>query len=174
MRGRGRRVPGAAAGKLERVTHDAAGSRADGDEARAILALATPFRAWVEARRPGGSIWISDLIEHSSASIQEMMWGRYGEYLVAPASAVALMPDDLSPVDAAPLMCAGLTTFNALRNSGARPGDVVAVLGLGGLGHLGVQYASKMGFHTVGIARGGRSMTSLTTDRGLRSTERVS
>src|SRR5262249_34725593 len=61
---------------------------------------------------------------------------------------------DLPPSDAAPLMCAGLTTFNALRNSGARPGDVVAVLGLGGLGHLGVQYAAKMGFHTVGIARG--------------------
>ncbi len=80
--------------------------------------------------------------------------GGYGEYLVAPASAVALMPDDLPPVEAAPLMCAGLTTFNALRNSGARAGDVVAVLGLGGLGHLGVQYAAKMGFRTVGIARG--------------------
>ncbi len=80
--------------------------------------------------------------------------GGYGEYLVAPASAVALMPANLSPVEAAPLMCAGLTTFNALRNSGARPGDVVAVLGLGGLGHLGVQYAARMGFHTVGIARG--------------------
>jgi D-arabinose 1-dehydrogenase-like Zn-dependent alcohol dehydrogenase len=80
--------------------------------------------------------------------------GGYAEYLVAPASAVALMPAELPPVDAAPLMCAGVTTFNALRNSGARPGDVVAVLGLGGLGHLGVQYAAKMGFHTVGIARG--------------------
>ena len=80
--------------------------------------------------------------------------GGYGEYLVAPASAVALMPEDLSPVEAAPLMCAGLTTFNALRNSGARPGDVAAILGLGGLGHLGVQYSAKMGFHTVGIARG--------------------
>jgi D-arabinose 1-dehydrogenase-like Zn-dependent alcohol dehydrogenase len=80
--------------------------------------------------------------------------GGYGEYMVAPASAVALMPADLPFVEAAPLMCAGLTTFNALRNSGARPGDVVAVLGLGGLGHLGVQYAAKMGFHTVGIARG--------------------
>src|SRR5262245_11778859 len=80
--------------------------------------------------------------------------GGYGEYVVAPASAVARFPDELSPADAAPLMCAGLTTFNALRNSGARSGDVVAVLGLGGLGHLGVQYAAKMGFHTVGIARG--------------------
>ena len=80
--------------------------------------------------------------------------GGYGEYMIAPASAVALMPDELPPVEAAPLMCAGLTTFNALRNSAARPGDVVAVLGLGGLGHLGVQYAAKMGFRTVGIARG--------------------
>jgi D-arabinose 1-dehydrogenase-like Zn-dependent alcohol dehydrogenase len=74
--------------------------------------------------------------------------------MVAPASAVARMPAGLAPVEAAPLMCAGITTFNALRNSGARPGDVAAVLGLGGLGHLGVQYAVKMGFHTVAIARG--------------------
>jgi D-arabinose 1-dehydrogenase-like Zn-dependent alcohol dehydrogenase len=80
--------------------------------------------------------------------------GGYAEYMIAPVSAVARMPAELPPVEAAPLMCAGLTTFNALRNSGARPGDVVAVLGLGGLGHLGVQYAAKMGFHTVGIARG--------------------
>ena len=80
--------------------------------------------------------------------------GGYAEYLIAPASAVARMPAELPPVEAAPLMCAGITTFNALRNSDARPGDVVAVLGLGGLGHLGVQYAARMGFHTVGIARG--------------------
>jgi D-arabinose 1-dehydrogenase-like Zn-dependent alcohol dehydrogenase len=80
--------------------------------------------------------------------------GGYAEYMLAPAIAVASMPDNLPPADAAPLMCAGITTFNALRNSGARPGDVVAVLGLGGLGHLGVQYAARMGFKTVGIARG--------------------
>jgi D-arabinose 1-dehydrogenase-like Zn-dependent alcohol dehydrogenase len=80
--------------------------------------------------------------------------GGYAEYMIAPASAVARLPAKLHPVEAAPLLCAGITTFNALRNSGARPGDVVAVLGLGGLGHLGVQYAAKMGFHTVGIARG--------------------
>jgi D-arabinose 1-dehydrogenase-like Zn-dependent alcohol dehydrogenase len=80
--------------------------------------------------------------------------GGYAEYMIAPASAVARMPAELAPVDAGPLMCAGITTFNALRNSGARPGDIVAVLGLGGLGHLGVQYAVKMGFHAVGIARG--------------------
>jgi D-arabinose 1-dehydrogenase-like Zn-dependent alcohol dehydrogenase len=80
--------------------------------------------------------------------------GGYAEYMIAPASAVARMPADLPAVDAAPLLCAGITTFNALRNSGARPGDVVAVLGLGGLGHLALQYATRMGFHTVGIARG--------------------
>src|ERR1051325_7519219 len=80
--------------------------------------------------------------------------GGYAEYLVAPAEALALVPDELSSIDGAPLMCAGVTTFNALRNSGARGGDVVAVLGIGGLGHLGVQFAAKMGFNTVAIARG--------------------
>ena len=80
--------------------------------------------------------------------------GGYADYMVAPALALAAVPDGLSAEEAGPLMCAGLTTFNALRNSGARPGDLVAVLGLGGLGHLGVQFASKMGFKTVAIARG--------------------
>ena len=80
--------------------------------------------------------------------------GGYAEYMLVPASAVASVPESLSAVEGAPLMCAGLTTFNALRNSGAQAGDVVAVLGLGGLGHLGVQYASKMGFKVISIARG--------------------
>src|SRR5207253_2256922 len=80
--------------------------------------------------------------------------GGYAEYMVAPAQALALVPDELSAIDGAPLMCAGVTTFNALRNSGARGGDVVAVLGIGGLGHLGVQFSTKMGFTTVAIARG--------------------
>jgi D-arabinose 1-dehydrogenase-like Zn-dependent alcohol dehydrogenase len=80
--------------------------------------------------------------------------GGYAEYMVAPQEVLVRMPDDLSDVDAAPLLCAGLTTFNALRNSGARAGDVVAILGIGGLGHLGVQFARKMGFITVAIARG--------------------
>src|SRR3954471_24554159 len=80
--------------------------------------------------------------------------GGYAEYMVAPYTALALVPAELPAADAAPLMCAGVTTYNALRNAGARPGDLVAVLGLGGLGHLGVQYAAKMGFRTVGIARG--------------------
>lgn len=74
--------------------------------------------------------------------------------MVAPIEALARIPDDLSNMEAAPLLCAGITTFNSLRNSGARPGDVVAVLGVGGLGHLGVQFAAKMGFSTVAIARG--------------------
>lgn len=80
--------------------------------------------------------------------------GGYAEYMTTPAVSLAAMPEELSAVESAPLMCAGLTTFNALRNSAARPGDVVAILGIGGLGHLGVQYAAKMGFRTVAIARG--------------------
>ncbi|MGB8340368.1 MAG: alcohol dehydrogenase [Chthoniobacterales bacterium] len=80
--------------------------------------------------------------------------GGYAEYMTAPAKALALMPAELSAVETAPLMCAGVTTFNALRNSVARAGDVVAVLGIGGLGHLGVQYAARMGFRTIAIARG--------------------
>jgi propanol-preferring alcohol dehydrogenase len=80
--------------------------------------------------------------------------GGYAEYMIAPAGTLALIPEELSATDAGPLMCAGVTTFNALRNSGGRPGDVVAVLGIGGLGHLGIQFAAKMGFRTVAIARG--------------------
>jgi D-arabinose 1-dehydrogenase-like Zn-dependent alcohol dehydrogenase len=80
--------------------------------------------------------------------------GGYADYVIAPANALALIPDDLNDVDAAPLLCAGITTFNSLRNSGARPGDTVAILGIGGLGHLAVQYAAKSGYRTVAIARG--------------------
>jgi D-arabinose 1-dehydrogenase-like Zn-dependent alcohol dehydrogenase len=80
--------------------------------------------------------------------------GGYAEAMVAPADALALIPDELSAVEAAPLLCAGVTTFHALRARGARPGDLVAILGIGGLGHLGVQFAAKMGFRTVAIARG--------------------
>jgi D-arabinose 1-dehydrogenase-like Zn-dependent alcohol dehydrogenase len=81
--------------------------------------------------------------------------GGYQEYMIANAEAVAAMPDDLPADEAAPLMCAGITVFNALRNSGARAGDLVAVQGIGGLGHLGIQYARKMGFRTIAIGRGG-------------------
>ncbi len=80
--------------------------------------------------------------------------GGYAEYIVVPAEAVAAIPDDLAAADAAPLLCAGITVFNALRNSGARAGDLVAVQGIGGLGHLGVQYARQMGFRTFAIGRG--------------------
>ncbi len=80
--------------------------------------------------------------------------GGYADYMIAPATALAVVPTGLPAADGAPLMCAGVTTFNALRNSGAVPGDLVAILGVGGLGHLGVQYAAKMGFRTVAIARG--------------------
>lgn len=80
--------------------------------------------------------------------------GGYADYVVAPANALALVPAELNDVDAAPLLCAGITTYNTLRNSGARPGDTVAILGIGGLGHLAVQYAAKSGYRTVAIARG--------------------
>src|SRR5262245_4530881 len=80
--------------------------------------------------------------------------GGYAEYMIAHPGTLALIPEKLNAAEAAPLMCAGVTTFNSLRNAGARPGDVVAVLGVGGLGHLGVQYAAKSGFNTVAIARG--------------------
>jgi propanol-preferring alcohol dehydrogenase len=80
--------------------------------------------------------------------------GGYADYVLVNAHALALIPDDLADIDAAPLMCAGITTYNALRQSGAHGGDLVAILGLGGLGHLGVQFAAKLGFRTVAIARG--------------------
>ncbi len=79
--------------------------------------------------------------------------GGYAEYMIAPAEAVASIPDDLPADLAAPLLCAGITTFNSLRNAGGRPGDLVAVQGIGGLGHLGIQYAQRMGFRTVAIGR---------------------
>ena len=80
--------------------------------------------------------------------------GGYADYVLAPASALAFLPDGLADTDAGPLLCAGVTTFNSLRNSGARTGDTVAIVGLGGLGHLAVQYAAKGGYRTVAVARG--------------------
>jgi propanol-preferring alcohol dehydrogenase len=80
--------------------------------------------------------------------------GGYAEYVVVPREAVARIPEELDAVNAGPLLCAGITTFNALRNSGARPGDTVGVQGIGGLGHLAIQFASKMGFRTVAISSG--------------------
>lgn len=80
--------------------------------------------------------------------------GGYAEYMIAPAEALAAIPNELPAEEAGPFMCAGVTVFNALRNSGARAGEVVAVQGIGGLGHLGLQYASRMGFETVALGRG--------------------
>lgn len=94
--------------------------------------------------------------------------GGYAEYMVVPQEGLALVPEELSSVDAAPLLCAGITCFNALRNSGAKPGDVVAVQGIGGLGHLGIQYAKKAGFKTVAIS-GGSSKRALAEELGAES-----
>ncbi len=80
--------------------------------------------------------------------------GGYAEYAVFPENVCALVPTNISPSEAAPLLCAGVTTFNALRHAGVMGGDLVVILGIGGLGHLAVQFASKMGFHTAAIARG--------------------
>ncbi len=93
--------------------------------------------------------------------------GGYADYMLASAQALARLPDELSFTDAGPLLCAGITVFNSLRNSGARGGDLVAILGIGGLGHLGVQYAAKMGFNTVAIARG-RDKEALARQLGAR------
>ena len=83
--------------------------------------------------------------------------GGYQEYMLAPVEALVAIPDTLSDVDAAPLLCAGITTFNALRHSGALPGDLVAVQGIGGLGHLGIQFANKFGYKVAAIGRGGEN-----------------
>lgn len=96
-----------------------------------------------------------DHVACQNASIPGLTYdGGYAEYVVAPAEALAAIPDSLASAEAAPLLCAGITTFNSLRNTGARPPDTVAILGMGGLGHLGIQFAAKMGFNTVAIARG--------------------
>lgn len=131
-----------------------------------IDAIGAAIEGWTQGTRVGvgwhgGYCGRCDACRHGD--FFACVWGRvtgitydggYAEYMIAHASALARIPDDLSPVEAGPLVCAGVTTFNALRNSGARPNDLVAVLGLGGLGHLGVQFAVKMGFNTVAIARG--------------------
>ncbi|HEX2973281.1 MAG TPA: alcohol dehydrogenase [Tepidisphaeraceae bacterium] len=89
--------------------------------------------------------------------------GGYAECMISPAEAVAAMPDELPADEAAPLMCAGITVFNSLRHSGATAGNLVAVQGVGGLGHLGIQYAHQMGFYTVALARGTSKQPLATT-----------
>jgi len=96
-----------------------------------------------------------DLVNCHNAGITGFTYdGGYSEYMVAPAQTLAAIPDGLSAEEAAPLMCAGITTFNALRHAGASPGDVVAIQAIGGLGHLAIQYASKFGYRAVAISRG--------------------
>jgi D-arabinose 1-dehydrogenase-like Zn-dependent alcohol dehydrogenase len=104
---------------------------------------------WCEPCRRG------DFIDCQNMGIPGVTFdGGYADYILVKANALAAIPDDLADVDAAPLLCAGITTYNALRHSGARGGDLVAVLGVGGLGHLGIQFAAKLGFRTAAIARG--------------------
>jgi D-arabinose 1-dehydrogenase-like Zn-dependent alcohol dehydrogenase len=96
-----------------------------------------------------------DLIDCQNIRIPGLNYdGGYADFMVTPANGLVRIPDDLASEDAAPLLCAGVTTFQSLRESGARAGDTVAILGLGGLGHLGVQFARQMGYRTVAIARG--------------------
>jgi D-arabinose 1-dehydrogenase-like Zn-dependent alcohol dehydrogenase len=96
-----------------------------------------------------------DFVTCRSGSITGITYdGGYADYMSAPVEALVAIPADLNAVDAAPLLCAGITTFNSLRNSGARAGDLVVILGIGGLGHLAVQYAARMGFRCVAVARG--------------------
>ena len=96
-----------------------------------------------------------DFINCQNAQITGISYdGGYAEYMLVPQEALARVPDQLNAAEAAPLLCAGITTFNALRHSVAKPGDLVAVQGLGGLGHLGIQFANRFGFRTVAVSRG--------------------
>lgn len=96
-----------------------------------------------------------DFINCRNAKVTGLSFdGGYAEYMVAPQEALALVPDDFESADAAPLLCAGITTYNGLRHSGALPGDVVAIQGIGGLGHLALQFSHRMGFRTVALSYG--------------------
>jgi D-arabinose 1-dehydrogenase-like Zn-dependent alcohol dehydrogenase len=131
-----------------------------------VAALGAGVRGWREGERVGvgwhgGHCFVcdacrrGDFIVCREGKVCGISYdGGYADHLVVPAEALARIPEGLSDADAAPLLCAGITTFNALRHSPATPGDIVAVQGLGGLGHLAVQFASKMGFRTVALARG--------------------
>jgi D-arabinose 1-dehydrogenase-like Zn-dependent alcohol dehydrogenase len=131
-----------------------------------IAALGEGVRGWEVGQRVGvgwfgGNCGYCRPCRHGEPMFCENMGipgitldGGYADYVVVRSNAMALIPDELTAEDAAPLLCAGLTTYNALRHSGARGGDLVAIVGVGGLGHLGVQFASKLGFDTVAIARG--------------------
>lgn len=128
--------------------------------------LGTAVKSWKEGQRVGvgwhgGHCFVcepcrrGDFINCKNAGVTGLTHdGGYAEYMISPQDALALVPEDLDSYEAAPLLCAGITTYNALRNSGARGGDLVAVHGIGGLGHLGIQFARQMGFKTVAISKG--------------------
>ena len=141
--------------------------RVPGHEIAGVVdAVGEGVHGWMEGDRVGvgwfggndgtcGPCRRGDFISCVSLQIPGITYdGGYAEYVVVPEFAAARIPNDLTFEEAAPLMCAGITCFNALRHTDAKAGDVVAVLGIGGLGHLGVQFAAKMGFYTVAIARG--------------------
>ena len=141
--------------------------RVPGHEIIGIIdALGEGVKPWKVGRRVGlgwygGHCGIcepcrrGDLVACQNASIPGVTYdGGYADYVIAPAEALAAVPESLDSTESAPLLCAGITTFNAIRNSGARASDLVAILGIGGLGHLAIQYAAKMGFEVVAIARG--------------------
>lgn len=141
--------------------------RVPGHEVAGVIeALGAGVSAWKEGQRVGVG-WHGghdntcpacrrgDFINCSNQQIAGISYdGGYQEYMIAPVEALAAIPDSLNAAEAAPLLCAGITTYNALRHSGARPGDLVAVLGVGGLGHLGIQFASKFGYKVAAIGRG--------------------
>ncbi len=141
--------------------------RVPGHEVAGVIdALGAGVSAWKEGQRVGVG-WHGghdntcpacrrgDFVNCRNLKIAGISYdGGYQEYMIAPAEALAAIPESLSATEAAPLLCAGITTFNALRHSGARPGDLVAVLGVGGLGHLGIQFASRFGYKVVAIGRG--------------------
>lgn len=132
-----------------------------------IDAVGTDVTQWKPGQRVGvgwhgGHCFVCDLCRRGDFILCQFekitavsFDGGYAEYVVVPIEAVATVPDELPADQTAPLMCAGITVFNSLRNAGARAGDTVAVQGIGGLGHLGIQYARQMGFRTVAIGRGG-------------------
>lgn len=132
-----------------------------------VDALGADVTGWAVGQRVGvgwhsGSCGHCDRCRHDDAFACENVHdvtgvyrdGGYADYMTARASALARVPDELDSVESAPLLCAGITTFNAIRNSGAKPGEIVAVLGVGGLGHLAIQFAAKLGFRTVALNRG--------------------
>ena len=141
--------------------------RVPGHEVIGVIdAVGTGVRPWSAGQRVGvgwhgGHDFVcpacrrGDFINCQNAQVTGISYdGGYAEYMLAPQEALARVPDQLTAAEGAPLLCAGITTFNALRHSVAKPGDLVAVQGLGGLGHLGIQFANRFGFRTVAVSRG--------------------